>query len=74
MQNMCNHQLFENRISNYRAQMITGGAKGDLKNISKNFPKNSKFLAEKNFSNFAQNYPVMVTHYHVIEAHKLWGP
>jgi hypothetical protein len=26
---------------------------------------NSKFLAEKNFSNFAQNYPVMETHYQV---------
>jgi hypothetical protein len=40
-----------------------------LKHISKHFPKNSKFLTEKNFSNFAQNNPAMETHYHVMETH-----
>jgi hypothetical protein len=30
MQKMRKHRLSENGISNYRAQMITGGARGDL--------------------------------------------
>jgi hypothetical protein len=41
-----------------------------LKKISKFFQQNSKFLAENNFSNFAQNDTVMETHHHVMETHQ----
>jgi hypothetical protein len=48
----------------------------------KKIKKNFKFLAENNFSNFAQNYHVMETHYHLMETHThlmethyhLWKP